>query len=210
MRNFSKIDKSIMKVSKFLETFNIKNSGRPYPASKISNENLTQDEKKLVTNLMRVNHAGEVAAQGLYIGHALAAKSVEQREMMLEMASEEKDHLIWCNERIKELGGKPSIFDPLWLAGSIGLGVLSSITNDRNALGFLEETEIQVADHLNSHLKRLPKNDFKTKIILEKMKSDEEKHSDTARQSGAREIPEKVKKIMEQTANIMKEVSFRL
>ena len=104
MRNFSKIDKSIMKVSKFLETFNIKNSGRPYPASKISNENLTQDEKKLVTNLMRVNHAGEVAAQGLYIGHALAAKSVEQREMMLEMASEEKDHLIWCNERIKELG----------------------------------------------------------------------------------------------------------
>ena len=129
---------------------------------------------------------------------------------MLEMASEEKDHLIWCNERIKELGGKPSIFDPLWLAGSVGLGILSSITNDRNALGFLEETEIQVADHLNSHLKRLPKNDVKTKIILEKMKSDEEKHSDTARQSGAREIPEKVKKIMEQTANIMKEVSFRI
>ena len=210
MRNFSKIDKSIMKVSKFLETFNIKNSGRPYPASKISDENLTQDEKKLVTNLMRVNHAGEVAAQGLYIGHALAARSAKQREMMLEMASEEKDHLLWCRERIKELGGRPSIFDPLWLAGSIGLGVLSSMTSDRNALSFLEETEIQVADHLSSHLNRLPKNDVKTKIILEKMKSDEERHSNTARQSGATEIPEKLKKIMEQTANIMKEVSFKI
>ena len=210
MRNYSDIDKLIIKADEILNIFNIKSSGRPYPAKKTDDSELSKEDKKLVTNLMRVNHAGEVAAQGLYIGHALAAKSSSQRKMMLEMASEEKDHLLWCEKRINELGGKASVFDPVWLVGSIGLGILSSFTNDRNALGFLEETEIQVAEHLQSHLKRLPENDKKTKIVLEKMKADEEKHSNTAHQSGAQEIPKPIKKIMEYTANIMKEVSFRI
>ncbi len=210
MRNYSHIDKFIIKTDEILKTFNIKSSGRSYPAKKLEDSELTKNERKLVTNLMRVNHAGEVAAQGLYIGHALASKSSSQREMMLEMASEEKDHLIWCEKRINELGGRASVFDPVWFVGSIGLGVLSSFTSDRNALGFLEETEIQVAEHLQAHIKRLPKNDKKTKIVLEKMKADEEKHSDTAHKSGAEEIPKPIKKIMEYTANIMKEVSFRI
>ena len=210
MRNYSNIDKFIIKADEILKTFSIKSSGRSYPAKKLGDNELTKNERELVTNLMRVNHAGEVAAQGLYIGHALASKSSSQREMMLEMASEEKDHLIWCGKRINELGGRTSLFDPIWFVGSIGLGVLSSFTSDRNALGFLEETEIQVAEHLKTHIKRLPKNDKKTKIVLEKMKADEEKHSDTAHESGAEEIPKPIKKIMEYTANIMKEVSFRI
>ena len=210
MRNYSNIDKFIIKADEILKTFSIKSSGRSYPAKNLEDNELTKNERELVTNLMRVNHAGEVAAQGLYIGHALASKSSSQREMMLEMASEEKDHLIWCGKRINELGGRTSLFDPVWFVGSIGLGVLSSFTSDRNALGFLEETEIQVAEHLQTHIKRLPKNDKKTKIVLEKMKADEEKHSDTAHESGAEEIPKPIKKIMEYTANIMKEVSFRI
>ena len=210
MRNYSNIDKFIIKADEILKTFSIKSSGRSYPAKNLKDNELTKNERELVTNLMRVNHAGEVAAQGLYIGHALASKSSSQREMMLEMASEEKDHLIWCGKRINELGGRTSLFDPIWFVGSIGLGVLSSFTSDRNALGFLEETEIQVAEHLQTHIKRLPKNDKKTKIVLEKMKADEEKHSDTAHESGAEEIPKPIKKIMEYTANIMKEVSFRI
>ncbi len=210
MRNYSSIDKFIIKSDEILKTFSIKSSGRSYPAKKLEDNELTKNERELVTNLMRVNHAGEVAAQGLYIGHALASKSSSQREMMLEMASEEKDHLIWCGKRINELGGRTSLFDPIWFVGSIGLGILSSFTSDRNALGFLEETEIQVAEHLQTHIKKLPKNDKKTKIVLEKMKADEEKHSDTAHESGAEEIPKPIKKIMEYTANIMKEVSFRI
>jgi len=210
MRNYSNIDKFIIKADEILKTFSIKSSGRSYPAKNLEDNELTKNERELVTNLMRVNHAGEVAAQGLYIGHALASKSSSQRKMMLEMASEEKDHLIWCGKRINELGGRTSLFDPIWFVGSIGLGVLSSFTSDRNALGFLEETEIQVAEHLQTHIKRLPKNDKKTKIVLEKMKADEEKHSDTAHESGAEEIPKPIKKIMEYTANIMKEVSFRI
>ena len=210
MRNYSNIDKFIIKADEILKTFSIKSSGRSYPAKNLEDNELTKNERELVTNLMRVNHAGEVAAQGLYIGHALASKSSSQREMMLEMASEEKDHLIWCGKRINELGGRTSLFDPVWFVGSIGLGILSSFTSDRNALGFLEETEIQVAEHLQTHIKKLPKNDKKTKIVLEKMKADEEKHSDTAHESGAEEIPKPIKKIMEYTANIMKEVSFRI
>ena len=211
IKNYSKTDKFIIKSNEMIDIlFNIKGSGRDYPAKNVDEGKMTNVEKKLVTNLMRVNHSGEVAAQGLYIGHALSAKTLEQKNMMLNMASEEKDHLEWCDKRIKELKGNTSLFNPLWFIGSIGLGFLSGITNDKKSLGFLEETEIQVTDHLDSHIKRLPENDHKTQAILQRMKSDEKSHSETAHNFGAEELPPKIKKAMKIIANMMKFASFRL
>ena len=162
--------------------FNIKSSGRVYPATDIEEtKEMSYSEKKLVNNLMRVNHSGEVAAQGLYIGHAILAKTDQQKEMMLNMASEEKDHLEWCEKRIDELKGNTSILNPIWFSGSIVIGMISSISKDKNALGFIEETEKQVAKHLDTHLEKIPKTDNKTYKILKKMKSDEEHHGETAK-----------------------------
>ena len=170
MKEYTDIDRLLIKSNDILNTiFNIKRSGRKYPAANIEeSEIMTDSNARLVNNLMRVNHAGEVAAQGLYIGHALLAKTEDQKKMMLQMASEEKDHLDWCEKRIKELNGNTSIFNPLWFSGSIAIGMLSSISNDRNALGFIEETEKQVAEHLESHISKIPKNDKKTQSILKK------------------------------------------
>tara|TARA_X000000368_G_C23020710_1_gene707836 strand:+ start:587 stop:1228 length:642 start_codon:yes stop_codon:yes gene_type:complete len=212
MRKYTNTDNFLIKSNNILDMlFNIKSSGRPYPANDIDESDaMTKSDKKLVNNLMRVNHAGEVAAQGLYIGHAILAKTSEQKEMMLSIASEEKDHLEWCEKRIKELNGHTSVFNPLWFSGSIAIGMLSSITNDKNALGFVEETEKQVAEHLNSHIEKLPKTDNKTYTILEKMRSDEEHHGETAHNNGASEISFNLKKIMEATANIMKFFSYRI
>ncbi len=211
MKNYSKTDKFIIKSNEMIDIlFNIKGSGRDYPAKNVYEGKMSNSEKKLVTNLMRVNHSGEVAAQGLYIGHAISAKTLDQKKLMLNMASEEKDHLDWCDKRIKELKGNTSLFNPLWFIGSIGLGFLSGIKNDKKSLGFLEETEIQVTDHLDSYIKKLPENDHKTYAILQKMKSDEKNHSETAHNSGAEQIPLIIKKIMKITANIMKFSSFRL
>ena len=212
MKEYTDIDRLLIKSNDILNTiFNIKRSGRKYPAANIEeSEIMTDSNAKLVNNLMRVNHSGEVAAQGLYIGHALLAKTEDQKKMMLQMASEEKDHLDWCEKRIKELKGNTSIFNPLWFSGSIAIGMLSSISNDRDALGFIEETEKQVAEHLESHISKVPKNDKKTQSILRKMKSDEECHGETAHVKGAKEISEHLKKIMEVTANIMKFVSYKV
>ena len=212
MKKYSDIDKLLIRSNDILDMlFNIKSLGRPYPADKIEeSESMTKSNKKLVNNLMRVNHAGEVSAQGLYIGHAILAKTNDQKEMMLRMASEEKDHLEWCEKRIKELKGNTSIFNPVWFSGSIAIGMLSSISNDKNALGFIEETEKQVAEHLESHIKKLPKDDKKTYSILKKMKSDEEHHGETAHVNGATELSGNLKKIMEITANVMKFVSCKI
>ncbi len=211
MRNYSYSDKFINKSNEILNIlFNIKSSGRDYPADENDECNLSSSNKKLVTNLMRVNHSGEVSAQGLYIGHALLAKSTHQKKLMLNMAEEEKDHLEWCEKRIKELNGKISIFNPIWFTGSIVMGMLSSFYNDKNALGFIEETENQVTKHLEEHIKKIPKEDLKTLNILKKMKSDEERHRETAHNFGATELPKKIKKIMKVAASIMKFVSFKI
>ena len=212
MKNHTNKDKVLIKTNNILSIlFNIKSSGRISPSDLVEEtEKLQQSDAKLVSNLMRVNHAGEVAAQGLYIGHAILAKTEDQKKMMLKMASEEKDHLDWCEQRILELNGHPSIFNPLWFSGSIAIGMLSSMSKDKNALSFIEETEKQVAEHLESHIKKIPITDNKTHSILKKMKSDEEQHGKTANNHGASELPKNIKKIMGITANIMKFISYRI
>ena len=211
MKNYTDVDKIIIKGNNLINMFfNIKTSGRKYPAQDTKETVISSTEKKLVANLMRVNHSGEVAAQGLYIGHALAAKTKIQKEMMLKMAAEEKDHLEWCEKRIEELNGRTSIFNPFWFVGSVAIGILSSVSNDKNGLGFIEETEKQVASHLDSHINKIPDNDKKTIKILKKMKNDEENHAKEAHKSGANEIPLTTKKLMKIAASVMKFTSYRL
>ena len=112
--------------------------------------------RRHAAGLMRVNHAGEIAAQGLYYGQALTARSPVTREALLRAAAEEGDHLAWCRDRLDELGSRTSFLDPLWYAGSVAIGALAGLFGDRTSLGFMAETERQVEGHLADHLDRLP------------------------------------------------------
>jgi len=152
---------------------------------------------------MRVNHAGEIAAQALYHGQALAARSGETRAWLLDAARAESDHLAWCEARLTELGSHPSRLAPLWYAGSFAIGALAAAFGDRASLGFVAETERQVEGHLDEHLSRLPAGDERSRAILREMRADESRHGANARAAGASSIPAPVRALMRQTARIM-------
>jgi 3-demethoxyubiquinol 3-hydroxylase len=153
--------------------------------------------------LMRVNHAGEVAAQALYHGQALVARDQGVREFMLQAAREEGDHLAWCAERLRALQSRPSVLNPLWFAGSLAIGALAGLAGDRISLGFLSETERQVEGHLDEHLERLPPEDAASRAILEQMKADEIRHGAHARERGAATLPAPARALMRLTAKAM-------
>lgn len=153
--------------------------------------------------LMRVNHAGEIAAQALYHGQALASRSKATRDLLLRSAREETDHLAWCEERLRELGSRPSLLNPLWYCGSFAIGALAAALGDRVSLGFVVETERQVEGHLDEHLARLPAEDSRSRAILQAMRTDEIAHGTAARSAGAAELPTAVSALMRQTARIM-------
>jgi ubiquinone biosynthesis monooxygenase Coq7 len=153
--------------------------------------------------LMRVNHAGEVAAQALYRGHALSAKKPEVRAQMERAAAEENDHLAWCEQRVRELGGRTSALNPVWYAGSFAIGLVSGLAGDKWSLGFVAETERQVMRHLDNHLARLPREDGRSRAILETMRADEAMHATKAVEAGAAELPEPVKRLMALSAKVM-------
>ena len=159
---------------------------------------------------MRINHCGEVCAQALYQGQALTSRSQAVREKMKHAADEEIDHLDWCAERIEELGGSVSIFNPLWYAGAFTLGVGAGIAGDKWSLGFLAETERQVVDHLKSHLDRLPENDSDSRKIVEQMVIDEESHALMAEESGAAALPSWIKQTMKMSARVMTGISEKI
>jgi ubiquinone biosynthesis monooxygenase Coq7 len=159
---------------------------------------------------MRVNHAGEMAAQALYHAQALFARDPEIREFMLHAAREETDHLAWCETRLKELGSRPSVLNPLWYAGSFGIGALAALLGDRASLGFVAETERQVEGHLKSHLERLPAEDLRSRSIVEAMCHDEVGHGQQAQSAGAASLPGPVRELMRRTASVMTHTSYRL
>jgi len=153
--------------------------------------------------LMRVNHAGEIAAQGLYHGQALTARTVETRNALRQAAAEEGDHLAWCRERLDELGSRPSLLNPLWYAGSVAIGALAGLAGDRASLGFMAETERQVEGHLADHLDRLPADDARSRTIVQQMQADEIGHGRAAVAAGASALPEPVSRLMRMTSRIM-------
>ncbi len=171
---------------------------------------LTEPEKRHIAGLIRVDHAGEVAAQGLYRGQALLSRQTSTRELLRRAALEEADHLAWCEDRLAELGARPSFLNPLWYAGSLAMGALAGAVGDELSLGFVSETERQVEGHLAGHLERLPVGDVRSRKILEQMKSDELAHGQSARTHGGTELPPPLPWLMRSVARVMTSTAYWL
>lgn len=178
-------------------------AARPSPAASQEDTPLTADEKRLSAAFMRVNHVGEVCAQALYTAQAAATRNAALREHLLESSREETDHLAWTRERLDALGSRPSLLNPLWYAGAFALGAVAGRISDRASLGFVVETENQVADHLRGHLERLPAGDRSSRAIVAQMKRDEERHASQARSAGALDLPAPARLLMRAAAKVM-------
>lgn len=183
---------------------------RPSPAAGESRTGLGAEAAALSAALMRVNHAGEVAAQALYRGQALAARDPALRPRLLAAAREEHDHLAWCEERLRELGEHTSRLGPIWYAGAFAIGALAGLAGDRVSLGFIAETERQVSEHLAGHLERLPAADEASRAIVTRMQAEENHHGEDARSRGAAELPGPVRGAMRLAARVMTTVAHRV
>ena len=183
---------------------------RENPAANIEDAELDASAKAHAAGLMRVNHAGEIAAQGLYQGHAAVAREEHVSEQMRQSAEEEYDHLAWCEQRLDELDSRPSKLNPFWYAGSFAIGAASGLLGDKWSLGFIKETERQVCEHLSSHLQRLPDEDARSRAIVARMRDEEQEHGDKAAAAGAAELPRPVKDLMRLTSKVMTSTAYRL
>lgn len=171
---------------------------------------LTEQEKRHAAGLMRVNHVGEVCAQALYRGQAVVCRDKPARALFLEAAAEEVDHLVWCSQRIQELGSHPSLLNPLWYAGSFTLGMAAGYAGVSRNLGFMAETERQVEEHLDSHLQKLPKTDQRSREIVSQMKDDEVKHRTSAEAAGGVALPAPVRGLMRAMSKVMTTTAYRI
>lgn len=198
------IDKLILQFDKALRSIFVSpTADRINPAKDIPDAELTSEQKNQIVSLMRVNHSGEVCAQALYHGQALTSKNEAVKKILNKSADEEKDHLAWTEDRIKELGGRVSFLNPIWYVSSFTIGAIAGALGDKWNLGFVSETERQVEAHINHHLDKLPPEDAKSRAILHQMKIDEIHHGETARQHGGVDLPLPVQFVMKATAKIM-------
>lgn len=204
-RRYSLIDKLVGEADKALRTV-VPSSVTPERATP-GKDSLSRDfsaqERRHVAGLMRINHTGEVCAQALYQGQALTAKLPEVRGAMERAAIEEIDHLAWCEERVREMGYRPSIFNPLWYGLSFGIGAAAGIAGDKWSLGFVAETEKQVCRHLEDHLAQLPADDLKSRAILEQMHVDEGHHATIALEAGGVALPFPLQRLMQAMSKVM-------
>ena len=206
---FTNLDRLIVESDKVLRTLSVTPvSSRPLPGSALPEAELSQAEKRHAAGLMRVNHCGEVCAQALYQGQAWSCEDAAVTRALAQAASEETEHLAWTAQRVRELGGRLSLLNPLWYAGALAVGYAAGRFGTRWNLGFLTETERQVETHLEGNLERLAPQDAKTRAIVMQMKQDESAHARSAYQLGAAELPEPVKRAMRASARVMTGVSY--
>lgn len=211
MRHFSLIDNILTQANDALTTiFTVASESRKNPSENIAEISLTPDEKKNSIGCMRVNHTGEVCAQALYRGQALASRSDKTREMLQKSCEEETDHLAWTKERLNELQGKTSYLNILFYCNSFLIGVTAGLIGDRWSLGFVSETEIQVAKHLENHLEKLSEKDSRSRAIVLQMRDEELQHEKKAVDAGAAELPFMIKKLMQLHAWVMTVTTYYL
>lgn len=205
------VDDLIFGIDKALRTLFVAASTlRSVPGSGEAEADLSLEEKASAGALMRVNHVGEICAQALYQGQVLTCRDQEIRAALEKAAVEETEHLAWTERRILELGARKSILNPLWYLGALSIGVVVGRVGDGWNLGFLAETERQVEAHLDSHLDKLPKQDVRSRSIVAQMKSDEQRHAETAVALGAKELPAPARQAMRLAARVMTRTAYYL
>lgn len=212
MRKLSPIDHLLDEIDHSLRTLYGEpyTTARPDPAAGFAEAELSDGERKLAGDLLRVDHAGEVSAQGLYRGQALTARDPDTRAQMQQSAEEENEHLQWCEARLTTLGTHKSLLGPFWYWGSYGIGAFAGALGDRWSLGFIDETEQQVIRHLSDHLERLPEADHKSRAVLEQMREDEAHHAHKARAAGAATLPWPARKLMHAVSRVMTTAASRI
>lgn len=209
-RHLTPLDRLLASANNALRTVAapVSRPARRNPADGIDDADLNATQKNHAAGLMRVNHAGEVAAQALYQGHAAVARDSGIEATMQEAADEEFDHLAWCEQRLQELGYRRSVLNPFWYAGAFAIGAASGMLGDKWSLGFIAETERQVCAHLDRHLDRLPMADAKSRAIVEQMRDEEAIHGMSAIDAGAAELPRAVVQLMRASAKLMTKTAY--
>jgi len=183
---------------------------RPNPADDIEAAELSENERKHVAGLMRVDHVGEICAQALYQGQAFTARDAKTRSHMLGAADEETDHLDWCKKRLDELDSHTSLLNPVWYVGSFAIGAAAGLAGNGWNLGFVVETERQVEAHLDEHLQELPEQDGRSRAILQQMKEDEIRHADQALHAGGKPLPQPIKEGMRLASKVMTTLAYKI
>lgn len=209
-RRYSPLDRVLIEAQHALgTTLGSARAERANPAGELPQARLDATERRHAAGLMRINHTGEVCAQALYVGQAAVARDAATRAQLEHAAQEETDHLAWCADRLRELDSRPSLFNPLFYAGSYAIGLAAGLRGDGWNLGFVVETERQVEAHLEEHLATLPPGDERSRAILRTMKADEARHADEALAAGARTLPAPIPRLMALTSRLMKAVAYR-
>ena len=209
-RRLTFVDRLICEADTVMRTLTSRGNtaGRPSPARGHSESGLDERERRHVAGLMRVNHTGEVCAQALYQGQAMTARLPTVREEMQQAAAEEVDHLVWCEERLRQLDSRPSVLNPIWYGLSFSLGALAGAVGDAVSLGFVAATEERVCTHLREHLRQLPDEDRRSRLILQQMLEDEERHGENALAAGGTAFPPPVKTAMTALSRVMTQSTY--
>lgn len=210
-RSFTRMDAWISTLDQSLKTLvGVAPMSRPAPQATAADEPLDEGQRRLSASLMRVNHVGEVCAQALYRAQALSTRDEQLREHLQHAAQEEIDHLAWCADRLRALNDRPSLLNPLWYGGAFAIGTVAGLVGDKVSLGFVIETERQVEAHLASHLERLPDGDRSSRAIVARMKEEEARHAEEARDRGGIDLPRPVRGLMRMAAKVMTRTAHHL
>ena len=150
---------------------------------------MEKTNKKILEEIIRVDHAGERGAIKIYEGQLLALKTIKKDDILKnkieEMQEQEREHLLYFEKEIQKRNIKPTYLLPLWDVMGVALGFGTALLGKKTAMLCTASVEEVIESHYENQLKKIGSDEKDLKIKIEKFKNDEVDHKNTAYNYGA-------------------------
>ncbi len=143
--------------------------------------------------MLRVDHAGELAAGAIYRGQRAVLRGSPRAGRALaqiaDLEAQEDEHLARFDAILIERQVRPSLLSPLWRAAGFGLGAATALIGEKAAHACTEAVESVIEGHYAGQIAEIETTEPALAAELTRFRDDELEHRDIAIAEGAREAP---------------------
>ena len=146
-----------------------------------------------LAEILRVDHAGEMAAVAIYRGQrqVLGGASGHERiaGQLAHMEAQEAEHLARFERLLTDRRVRPTALAPVWRVAAFALGAGTALLGDKAAHACTEAVETVIEEHYAGQVAELADRDPALAAELAKFREEELAHRDLAVEEGAKDAP---------------------
>ena len=167
-----------------------KTKKKPIVKKKTAKQPKDKTDKRILDEIIRVDHAGEYGATRIYDGQiAVFGKDSKIGKTIQHMADQEQEHIEKFNELLIEKRVRPTALLPVWNIAGFALGAGTALMGEKAAMACTVAVEKVIGEHYREQQDLLEDDEKELKKTIAKFEKDELEHHDIGLEHDAENAP---------------------